>query len=595
MLMTRGIVVFLLLLTVFTSCQRELDFDYSNPSEGTLKSDLTGDCLPSSISGTFKAGSETNESNYIEVDLDVTLTGTYQIQSDTVNGYSFAGSGVVKNTGSNTVRITCTGKPVIAGIDLLTIKYNNSVCKINVPVLDSAGNALFTLSGAPGNCSGAILSGTYKQGTPLNSSNTANLTVDVVTVGPYNVSTTDVNGMTFTATGTFTQTGTQHIDLIGSGTPDAAGDFNFIASNGYSNCTYSITIDNAEPALYSLGGSPGSCTGVMLAGNYIAATALTASNTATINVDVMSPGSYSISAPAANGVVFSKAGYFASTGLQTVVLQASGTPLSIAVVNHIVSGGGTSCTFSVDYMAVPPVANYGLSGAPGHCSPSLLTGSYIVGMPMNSSNTLTLEVDVVSTGTFICSTPFVNGISFKKTGTFTSTGLQTIVLEATGTPLAAGTFMYFNQTSVFSVCWIEITAFPASTDIINCKIDGTLTNFNTLASAVSASPDQLLITGLASPGSNEKIFLKITKTSGNITAGTYTDQTPGVSLLVKYDDPALNSWEAISGSPTPFTIIISSLNSTRAIGTFSGTLKNNAGAGPGSKTITAGTFDVPVN
>ena len=597
--MNRGLAAFWGIFFIgFISCQRELHFDYSNLAEGTLKSNITGDCLPATVSGTYKAGSATGNNNYIDVELDVTLTGTYQIQSDTINGYSFNGSGIVTTTGANIVRITSTGNPIHAGIDLFTIRFGNSACRLNIPVLDSTGNALFMLGGSPTSCSGFTVTGSYKEGSPLNINNTADLTVNVITAGPYTVTTTSINGMTFSAAGTFTQTGTQHISLIGTGIPVTAGNFNLTASNGYSNCTYTVTVDNAAPAIYTLGGAPGSCTGAVIAGNYVSGIPLTASNTATINVNVTGTGSYTISTLAANAVTFSNTGFFNSTGLQTVVLSANGTPASVGTINHIVSGGGSSCTFSVSYLAVPPVANYTLSGNPGNCSQFILNGGYTVAVPLTALNTLVLEVDVISTGSYICNTAVIDGIAFHAAGIFTSTGIQHITLSGTGTPLTAGTFSFTPQTSIFSVCRFDLTVSPPSSDVIKCKINGVLINFNTGATAaLSASPATLLMTGNASPGSNEKISLKIGKTAGTITAGTYTDAdlASGISLLVDYDDPSLNSWQAVSGSPTPFTIIITFIDGVRAQGTFSGTLKDNNGAGPNSKTITEGVFDVPVN
>ena len=71
--------------------------------------------------------------------------------------------------------------------------FDSTVCDVQVQVLPAGagGPAAFTIqsAGTPANCSGAMPAGTYIIGSPLNSSNTVTLSVDVTTIGTYNVST----------------------------------------------------------------------------------------------------------------------------------------------------------------------------------------------------------------------------------------------------------------------------------------------------------------------------------------------------------------------------------------------------------------------
>ena len=115
----------------------------------------------------------------------------------------------------------------------------------------------------------------------------------------------------------------------------------------------SIVIAPLSKAVFTLQGAPDSCTGAQVAGNYIKSTSLNASNTATIHINVTTGGSYTISTNTVNGYKFSDSGSV-STGLQTLTLGGSGTPLTNGINVFTVTAGSSSCTFSV-LVANPPV------------------------------------------------------------------------------------------------------------------------------------------------------------------------------------------------------------------------------------------------
>ncbi|MBL0145027.1 MAG: hypothetical protein IPP48_03945 [Chitinophagaceae bacterium] len=256
--MKNAIIVFVTLLSIFLieACQKELAFDpATNPSglaTGTLKSNTTGNCLPSTVNGTYKKDTALTAGNYIEVTADITQTGTYTIQSDTVNGFSFKALGTVTATGLNIIRLQGSGTPIASGITTFTIKFGNSICKLDVSVTATTAptNAVFTFGGAPGNCSGATLGiGAYIAGTALGPTNTVTLNVNVTTIGNYTINTgVAVNGIVFNASGTFANIGPNTVILIGSGTPTAAGSFNYTVSNTTSSCIFSIAVTAAPPA-----------------------------------------------------------------------------------------------------------------------------------------------------------------------------------------------------------------------------------------------------------------------------------------------------------------------------------------------------------
>ena len=184
-----------------------------------------------------------------------------------------------------------------------------------------------------------------------NSSNTATIQVNVATAGTYAISTTDVDGITFSASGNFSATGSQTITLSANGTPTAAGTFQIPITAGSSNCSFQLIVVTGTPAVYALNGAPDTCTGATADGTYAIGTALTSSNTATIQVNVTTPGTYSITTTATNGITFTGSGIFSSTGIQSVVLIGHGTP-TVAGDNTIpITVGASSCTFVVTVAA----------------------------------------------------------------------------------------------------------------------------------------------------------------------------------------------------------------------------------------------------
>lgn len=101
--------------------------------------------------------------------------------------------------------------------------------------------ATYSFSGGSGSCSGAMASGVYVAGTAATSSNTVTLNVVVDSVGSYSVTTNNVNGLSYKATGFFLQPGPQQITLMASGTPATAGDYTFTTRGG-GGCSFTITV-----------------------------------------------------------------------------------------------------------------------------------------------------------------------------------------------------------------------------------------------------------------------------------------------------------------------------------------------------------------
>jgi hypothetical protein len=113
-------------------------------------------------------------------------------------------------------------------------------------------------------------------------------------------------------------------------------------------------------AVYTLG-SGGGCTGATASGRFVADTALTATNTVTITVNVTVAGPYWITTDSVNGMTFSEIGTFTAIGPQTAILTATGMPIDTGTVNFTIkplTGPGGSCTFSIETVQGTPPAYY---------------------------------------------------------------------------------------------------------------------------------------------------------------------------------------------------------------------------------------------
>jgi hypothetical protein len=132
--MRYNLITILGILLFFSSCQKELSYEVGPLASGTLQN-VAGDCLPKSVAGSFIAERDLDQSNYIEVSIDVAKPGHYSLFTDTVNGYSFKGQGNVTGVGPATVRLNGTGKPLVEGTDGFTVFFDSTSCAVQVTVL----------------------------------------------------------------------------------------------------------------------------------------------------------------------------------------------------------------------------------------------------------------------------------------------------------------------------------------------------------------------------------------------------------------------------------------------------------------------------
>ena len=224
-------------------CTKDYSFEGGAVSHGSLKS-LSGDCLPQQTFGTYTKGVSLTDSNYIQIQVRVTQQGSYTIKSDTLYGMSFSESGYFSNVGIVTISLKGKGKPTQSGSFLLYIKYDSTICLSSLsvdepPIIIHNG---YFLQGAPGKCYNYEVKGDYIEGLPLTEKNTIDLSVNVVSLVNYSISTSIVNGYSFTASGTFVKTGIQIVTLKGTGTPISSGKNNFVFNGQNTSCSITISV-----------------------------------------------------------------------------------------------------------------------------------------------------------------------------------------------------------------------------------------------------------------------------------------------------------------------------------------------------------------
>lgn len=308
-----------------------------------------------SLEGTYIAGVPLNSTNYYAVYVNVTTLGHYEMTSDPVNGIQFSDSGTFTHLDLDTIYLRGTGTPLIPGnFSINANPGSGQVCGSLLFVGANTQQAVFSLGGGPGACTGSVISGTYQIGVPLGSTNTVSLTANVTTPGAYIISTSvqpngTTNGMIFSDTGVFNNTGAATVVLKGWGTPGIVGPTTLQpVGNGVASCTFSINPTNPNSSVYTFEGSPNNCTGATVAGTYLTGVPLLGPNTVAFQVNVLGTGTYSISTNAANGFSFSGSGTFTTTGIRTVLLTAIGTPQAPGVNTFVASGGGVvGCSFTV--------------------------------------------------------------------------------------------------------------------------------------------------------------------------------------------------------------------------------------------------------
>jgi hypothetical protein len=339
----------LLIAFLHTKCKKEYSFE-GGTAEFTLLN-VNGSCVNPVISGDYIIGSALGSSNTVQLQVDVTTTGEYSLQTNSRSGFLFSTTGSFSDTGIQTLTLTATGKPDSTG-DFIFIPEIAATCGFSVSVTgQQVPQTGYTIVGAPNACSNVQVSGNYQKGQLLTGSNTVMVYVNVVSPGDYTIQSDTLDGISFYASGHFNQPGNQIVTLTGSGTPVLPQNLQFNLVGNGSACSFPLTVENAgDSATYSIASGVDHCVG-QIAGAYTAGTPLNASNTFTLTVYVSVAGIFSISTQTVNGIVFSYTGRFTRLGTNFVTLTGHGTPTNVGsftLTPEIIGPaplGGQSCDF----------------------------------------------------------------------------------------------------------------------------------------------------------------------------------------------------------------------------------------------------------
>lgn len=206
--------------------------------------------------------------------------------------------------------------------------------------------------------------------------------------------------------------------------------------------------------------SLGNCLPVTVAGIYAVNKVISDSNFIIVSVNVIAGGSYFITNDTANGYSFSASGAFSSKGIIPVKLLCKGIPRKAGIDFINLNYDNSVCEIAINVLPdAVPKAGYTLQGSPGRCMDDSVHGSYIQSITLDTSDFVSISVNVQSPGNYSMFTDTINGYSFSAVGLFTVTGIQTVILAGAGIPANTGNNT-FKLTASTSACSFPVTVIP---------------------------------------------------------------------------------------------------------------------------------------
>ncbi len=92
-------------------------------------------CAPYLVNGTYTQGVALNNTNTVQVEVNVATAGAYSITTNTVNGVSFSASGNFVATGVQNVILTGSGTPIDSALFAFTVSFKTSTCNFSLTFL----------------------------------------------------------------------------------------------------------------------------------------------------------------------------------------------------------------------------------------------------------------------------------------------------------------------------------------------------------------------------------------------------------------------------------------------------------------------------
>jgi hypothetical protein len=314
---------------------------YSGPAGGTVGFTLPEGCSVSAgaalfntpncsgaLAGTYEAGVAMTAANTKMIDLNFIFPGFYNIGAASQNGVTFGASGYVTTPGVQTLTLVATGTPVSAGTFTYSVNANGQVCTFTVTFTPAASFDCGGITGVP----------VVQVATNVNYTGTITLPYTNGNGSAYGSLVVNSGNVLLTRTpGTFQAIGGTVVYTMSG------------ASNNGSNLVWTLPESGCVIALGTIIYVPNTLSCGLLAGTYVAGTPMTPANTKTYSINVSTPGTYSIISTTANGVTFAGSGVTTTTGVQDILLTATGTPIAPGTYYYNISVGGQACNFGVTY------------------------------------------------------------------------------------------------------------------------------------------------------------------------------------------------------------------------------------------------------
>lgn len=126
--------------------------------------------------------------------------------------------------------------------------------------------------------------------------------------------------------------------------------------------------------------------------------------------------------------------------------------LSLVLVVLVMLAG---CKKETPAPPAPAVASFTIN-----CAAVTVQGTYTGGLTLNNTHTITVPVNVTQVGIYSVSTATINGITFSGSGSFSTTGQQSITLQGTGIPVNNSTYFYLISAGT-ATCSFPVAVIPA--------------------------------------------------------------------------------------------------------------------------------------
>jgi hypothetical protein len=101
---------------------------------GSITAFSLDNCSNVNLQGTYLRDTALISTNKVTFDVTVTTQGPWSVSTNTVNGFKFSGSGTFSTTGSQTITLQGTGKPIAYGNTDFPVTAGSSSCSFSVMV-----------------------------------------------------------------------------------------------------------------------------------------------------------------------------------------------------------------------------------------------------------------------------------------------------------------------------------------------------------------------------------------------------------------------------------------------------------------------------